>query len=103
MKLAKVEITLIVKPDCHLCVDALAVVNEVVARLQSEGLDVAVRELNMLDDPRLVKLYSEDIPVVLINGKRHSYWHVDAEKLSSAINKRSRPAFLGKLMKREQR
>lgn len=42
----------------------------------------------MLDESSLIKKYSEDIPVVLINGKRHSYWTVDGQKLETSLRKK---------------
>jgi len=30
--------------------------------------------------------HSEEIPVLLINGKMHGYWHVDATRLTAALN-----------------
>lgn len=79
-----VEITLITKPGCHLCDDARPVVERVVA-----GFDEAtLTELSILDDPALAKRYSDDIPVVLIDGRQHSAWRVDEAKLTDRIKTR---------------
>lgn len=84
----KVLVSFITKPGCHLCDDARSTVEATVAVLKREGLQVELEELNMLENEKLIKKYAEDIPVVLINGKRHSFWHVDADKLEAAIRKR---------------
>ena len=62
--------------------------HETVAEMQAEGYRVEVTELDMLSDEKLTKKYYEDIPVVLIDGKRHSFWHVDPVKLKQAVIKK---------------
>lgn len=79
-----VEITLISKPGCHLCDDARPIIERVVA-----GFDgVSLTELSILEDPALEERWSDDIPVVLIDGRPHSAWRVDAEKLTERIRAR---------------
>jgi len=39
----------------------------------------------MLDDQELIDAYSEEIPVVLIDGKQHSFWRVDPNRLRLAL------------------
>ena len=75
-------LTLIGKPGCHLCDDARAVIDAVLA----ERPHVRVDERSILDDPALAATYAEEIPVVLIDGRQHSYWHVDAARLSAALD-----------------
>lgn len=72
--------TLIGKPDCHLCDDARAVVASVCADTGDEW-----RELSIADDPALYDEYWEQIPVVLIDGKPHDFWRVDRERLRTAL------------------
>lgn len=72
--------TLIGKPDCHLCDDARAVVASVCADTGDEW-----HELSIADDPALYDEYWEQIPVVLIDGKPHDFWRVDRERLRTAL------------------
>ncbi len=74
-------LTLISKPGCHLCDEAREVIDVVLRDFP----DVQFQEKNMLDDQKLVNLYSEEIPVVLIDGRQHSFWRVDEERLRSAL------------------
>lgn len=76
-------ITLIGKPGCHLCDDARAVVESVLA----EHRDVEFVERSILDEPALAAQYAEEIPVLLIDGRQHSYWHVDAARLRAALSR----------------
>jgi hypothetical protein len=75
------SLTLIGKPDCHLCDAARAVVAEVVGGLAAEGIAVDVEERSILDDPDLSVRWHDDIPVVLIGTALHDRWRVDADRL----------------------
>lgn len=77
------ELTLIGKPGCHLCDDAEVVINNVLADFADRA---EVTKLNILEDESLFARYSEEIPVLLINGKVHNYWHIDPERLREALN-----------------
>ena len=81
------HLTLIGKPGCHLCDDALAVVTTVLAELAAEpgSPSVLLEEKSILDDPELHELYVEDIPVLLINGLVHNYWRIDPARLHTAL------------------
>lgn len=81
-------VTLVGKPGCHLCDDARAVVRRV-----AEETGAAVEELDITAedfDPALKEEYWEQIPVTLVNGARHDFWRVDAERLRKAITAASR-------------
>ncbi len=76
-------VTFLTKPGCHLCDDARPIVEQVVA----EYPGVELRERSILDDDALRQEYAEDIPVVLVDGRVHSNWHVDADRLRRALEK----------------
>jgi glutaredoxin len=79
-----VQLTLIGKPGCHLCDEARDAIARVRAELAERGIETALEELDILEDPQLARRHSEDIPVVQINGRRHAIWRVDPERLSAA-------------------
>lgn len=79
-----IRLTIVGKPDCHLCDVAGDVVREVVAELGGEA-SVEVEKLSILDDPALHERYWEQIPVVLVNGIEHAHWRVDPDALRAAI------------------
>ena len=95
----EVEVTLITKPGCHLCDEARPILDEAIAHLRGENITVSLTEQNMLEDERLVAEYQEDIPVVLIDGKRHSYWHIDRDRFIEAVRKRHNRGLRGLLRK----
>ena len=76
-------LTLIGKPDCHLCDVAREVVETVVAELPEDAVDI--EELSIADDPALYAAWWEKIPVVLIDGELHGHWRVSPERLRAAL------------------
>ena len=79
-----VQLTIIGKPECHLCDVAAGVIDEVVTDLGPE-VAVEVEKLSILDDSSLHEKYWEKIPVILVNGTEHAHWHVDPAGLRAAI------------------
>ena len=80
----EIQLTLIGKPGCHLCDDAEGVVLEVMLEF---GDAVSLTKQNILDDDALFARYSEEIPVLLINGQVHNYWRIDPVRFREALQK----------------
>ena len=76
-------LTLIGKPDCHLCDVAREVVETVVAELPEDAVEV--EERSIADDPALYAQWWEKIPVVLIDGELHGHWRVSPDRLRAAL------------------
>ena len=76
-------LTIISKPDCHLCDVAREIVDLVVAE-RPDG-DVDVEELSIADDPALYAQWWEKIPVVLIDDRLHAHWRLSADRLRDAL------------------
>jgi len=72
-----VTVTLIGKPGCHLCDDAREAIGSVIDALPAGAPEVRVEELH--------ERYVEDIPVVLVDGRQHTYWRVDQARLRTAL------------------
>ncbi|MDE0546177.1 glutaredoxin family protein [Microbacterium sp. C7(2022)] len=77
-------ITVIGKPDCHLCDVAGEVIDAVLADLPRDDIDV--QELSIADDPALYAQWWEKIPVVLIDGQFHAHWRVSPDRLRAALS-----------------
>lgn len=75
------RITVIGKPDCHLCHDARAVV----ARVCGE-LGLTWEELSILDDPSLMDEFWEKIPVIQVDGRTVDFWTVDEDRLRVVLS-----------------
>jgi 4a-hydroxytetrahydrobiopterin dehydratase len=59
------EVTLYTRKECHLCDDAKAAIR---AAVSLHRLDVRMREVDVDGDPDLRARYSDDVPVILVNG-----------------------------------
>ena len=74
------RVTIIGKPDCHLCEQAIGVVTQVCAEV-GHSFEV----LSILDDPELADLYWEKIPVILVDSEPFDFWRVNRERLISKL------------------
>jgi glutaredoxin len=66
--------------NCHLCEEAEKSVREVLVEIH---FDLEVIDIN--GDQDLEKLYSEEVPVITINGDVHDYYKVDKQRLLKAL------------------
>ena len=73
-------VTLYTKPGCHLCDDALDVLQRV-QKLQPFTLE----EVNVQEDPALLAEYGEQIPVVTLNGTFLFEYEVDETRLRQLL------------------
>ena len=86
-----IHLTLIGKPGCHLCEDAQGVIDGVLAEFKAKyataaaSVEVALEHKNILEADALALRYSEEIPVLQLEGKTHAYWHIDADRLMAAL------------------
>ncbi len=82
-------LTLVGKPGCHLCDDAREVVTQVLGGLDAARAgEVTLEERSILDDRALADRFAEEIPVLLIDGRVHNYWRIDAARLRAALDAR---------------
>ncbi|WP_330459152.1 glutaredoxin family protein [Streptomyces sp. NBC_00820] len=73
-------VTLVRKPGCHLCDDAQAVIEKVCGEL-----GVPWEQKDITQDAELHAAYWEQIPVVLVDGRQHTFWRVDAGRLRKEL------------------
>lgn len=92
-------LTLIGKPDCHLCDVASEIIDAVVAEMPDASAErIEIVEASIQDDPALYELWWEKIPVVLIDGDLHAHWRLSADRLREALD----AAVLDDARKKEQ-
>ena len=76
----KTLVTMYSRRNCHLC----EVAKEVVESARNEAKFEF--EVVFIDgDAGLEKEYGEEVPVTLINGKRHDYFRVDRARFIEAV------------------
>jgi glutaredoxin len=70
------RLQLLTRAGCHLC----AVAAETLDRIAAEaGLTLAAVDVDA--DPELQAEYGDRVPVVLLDGREHSYFTVDGPRL----------------------
>ena len=75
------RLQLVSKPGCHLCDQQREVVEAVVAEYAVEW-----EEVSLLDRPELAEVYWEEIPVVLVDGRKIGFWRVSADTIRAALD-----------------
>jgi glutaredoxin len=73
-------ITLLTRPGCHLCDTAREVIVKVAA-----DLDVPWEERDITRSAQDLRDYWDKIPVTLIDGVQHDFWHVSERRLRAAL------------------
>src|SRR4051794_1442681 len=76
------RVIVLVRPGCHLCGDAKAVIAAVCAE---ESVDWAERDIT--GDAELTERYTDEIPVTFVDGKQHDYWRVNPDRLRAALRR----------------
>jgi glutaredoxin len=75
-------VTIYSRTGCHLCEDALQVLESLKVELNFE-----IKEVLIDGDEELQRLYGEQIPVTHIDGVHHDYWRVDPERFKYSLEK----------------
>ena len=75
-----VSVTLYGRPGCHLCDDALAVLERIRADAPFD-----LRTVNIEDDDALMRAYLERIPVVALDGEEVYDYYVDEQDLRARL------------------
>jgi glutaredoxin len=75
-------VTLITRVGCHLCEQA-----EAVLRPMATELGFGYHEVDVDSDPELKARHSDDVPVILLDGRQHGYWRVEETRLRRDLAK----------------
>ena len=74
------RVVLVGRQGCHLCDEARDVVRRVAAETGSTWTEVDVDA-----DAQLLQAYSDQVPVVLVDGRQHDFWRVDERRLRAVL------------------
>ncbi len=75
------------RSGCHLCDEAEDALARVIGRFNAEYPDVGyqVERLDVDEDPELLAKYSDEVPVLLLNGRQLAFWRIDEKRVFSAM------------------
>lgn len=74
------RVTFFTRHGCHLCDVARVVVERVCADLGED-----FEEIDIDTSPTLQAEYGDEVPVTLVDGRRHDFWRVDESRLRRAL------------------
>jgi glutaredoxin len=76
------EITIYSRQGCHLCDDAFNTLESMRKELNFE-----IEVIDIDQDAELIKLYSDQVPVIHIDGEHHDFYKVDPVRFRSSLEK----------------
>ena len=75
-------VTIYSRQGCHLCEDAHRLLESV-----REELAFEISVIDIDGDEALIKLYSDQVPVIHIDGMHHDFYKVDLDRFRSSLEK----------------
>jgi glutaredoxin len=75
-------ITIYSRQGCHLCDDA-----QITLESLREELNFEIEVIDIDQDAELIKLYSDQVPVIHIDGIHHDFYKVDPLRFRSSLEK----------------
>ena len=84
------HLTIYSRPGCHLCDEMKTVVSAVVKGLPTDT--ITIEHIDISTDTTLHELYSEEIPVLLIDGRKAAKYRITAEELRRKLERSGRSA-----------
>jgi glutaredoxin len=75
------------RSGCHLCDQAEDALARVIGRFNAEYPDVGyqVERLDVDSDSELLAKYSDEVPVLLLNGRQLAFWRIDEERVFKSL------------------
>jgi glutaredoxin len=84
----QIQLTMLVRQGCHLCEVAESDLARVLGRFSAEYPETGYSvELVEIDARPEFEKYSDDIPVLMINGKQVAFWRIDEERIFEQLRK----------------
>jgi glutaredoxin len=76
------EITIYSRQGCHLCDDAFNTLESM-----RKELNFKIEVIDIDQDAELIKLYSDQVPVIHIDGQHHDFYKVDPTRFRSSLER----------------
>jgi len=84
---AALQITLIGRQGCHLCEEAQNILAGVIGRFTAENplIEYVIDDVDVDSDLELRDKYSDEVPVLLIDGQQVAFLRFDAERIYARL------------------
>lgn len=73
------------RPGCHLCDEMKGLVEQA-----TRGRDVRIAEVDVDQSEELARLYGEQVPVLMIDGRKIAKYRIRPDELQRALGPRGR-------------
>lgn len=84
----QIQLSIVVRQGCHLCEVAENDLARVLGRFSAEYPDTGFEvELVEIDARPEFEKYTDDIPVLLINGKQVAFWRIEEDRVFEQLRK----------------
>lgn len=78
----QIQLTLIVRNGCHLCVAAESDLARVLARFSAEYPEVEYHvRVTDISDQVDYQRFTDEVPVLLLNGEQIAFWRIDEKRV----------------------
>jgi glutaredoxin len=77
-----IALTIYSRPGCHLCTDMKRTVERIVCEFSAPA---RIEEINIAGNPELEARYGQEIPVLLVNGRKAAKYRVTEEALQRLL------------------
>ena len=81
-----IALTLYTRPGCHLCDDMKATIQRVAGTSPDP---IAIEEIDISSDPELERRYGEEIPVLLVEGRKAAKYRITEGELTRILRSRA--------------
>jgi len=81
-----IALTIYTRPGCHLCDDMKATIQRV-ARTSPDP--IAIEEIDISSNPELERRYGEEIPVLLVEGRKAAKYRITEGELTRILRSRA--------------
>ena len=83
----RAKVVLLTRQGCSLCERTAARLTELAGELDFEFTATDVDAAAAAGDPALRAEFGDRLPVVLLDGREHSYWELDEPRLRADLGK----------------
>ncbi len=86
--MSRAQVQLLTRAGCMICARVYAQLAELAAEL---GFDLSALDVDAAaaaGNPRLRAEFGDRLPVILLDGREHSYWEVDEARLRADLTAR---------------
>jgi hypothetical protein len=83
-----IQLTMVVRQGCHLCEVAESDLARVLGRFNAQYPETEYEvELLEVDSKPEFEKYTDEIPVLIINGKQVAFWRIDEDRVFEQLRK----------------